>query len=148
MAASIHPYFALGAWAGGGVLEGINRIKSADEHLADAGTSQARVNGIAYTQQNSVDSGKIMSEYDDTTAKDFLTNPFRGIASLFGRSKAQREADNAARRANVSRIGARDNAYAQYLDLDFAKKYGNQEDQMLYAKNGKLPGFVEGFVSG
>jgi hypothetical protein len=54
----------LGAWAGGGILEGINRIKSADEHLADAGTSEQNINGITYTQQNGVDEGQIMQEYD------------------------------------------------------------------------------------
>lgn len=148
MAASAGPWFAIGAWAGGGVLEGINRIKSADEHLADAGTSQATVNGISYTQQNGVDAGSIMSEYDNNTAKDFLTNPFRGIASLFGRGKARREAENAELRAKIQQNGARDNAYAQYLGLDFAKKYGNQQDQALYAKDGKLPRYVEGFIGG
>ena len=127
-ASAINPWFALGAWAGGGVLEGINRIKSVDEHLADAGTSEQNINGISYTQQNSVDAGQIMSDYDETTGKDFLTNPFRGIASIFGRSKAKREAENAARYANIQQIAARDNAYAQYLRLDGAKKYGNMQD--------------------
>ena len=69
-----------------------------------------------------------MSDYDETTGKDFLTNPFRGIASIFGRSKAKREAENAARYANIQQIAARDNAYAQYLRLDGAKKYGNMQD--------------------
>lgn len=146
-AAGIHPGFAIGAWLGGGVLEGINRIKSADEHLADAGTSEANINGIAYTQQNTVDAGQIMSEYDKTTAKDFLTNPGRGLASLFGRSKAKREAENAAMYADLQQEAARDTAYGKFLQLDFAKKYGNAEDQVLYAKNGKLPKCEDGLVS-
>lgn len=146
-AAGIHPGFAIGAWLGGGVLEGINRIKSADEHLADAGTSEANINGIAYTQQNTVDAGQIMSEYDKTTAKDFLTNPGRGFASLFGRSKAKREAENAAIYADLQQEAARDTAYGKFLQLDFAKRYGNTEDQVLYAKNGKLPKCKDGLVS-
>lgn len=146
-AAGISPYFALGAWAGGGILEGINRIKSADEHLADAGTSEQNINGITYTQQNGVDEGQIMQEYDQTTGKDFLTNPFRGFASIFGRGKAKREAENAARYASIQQWAARDNAYAQYLKLDGAKRYGNMEDQALYAANGKLPKLRDGLVS-
>lgn len=146
-AASISPWFALGAWAGGGILEGLGRIKSADEHLADAGTSQQSINGISYTQQNGVDSSKIMSDYDQNTAKDFLTNPFRGITSIFGRGKAKREAENAAKYANIQQLAARDNAYAQYLKLDNAKKYGNMEDQALYAANGKLPKYDIGKVA-
>lgn len=146
-ATGIHPGFAIGAWLGGGVLEGINRIKSADEHLADAGTSEANINGIAYTQQNTVDAGQIMSEYDKTTAKDFLTNPGRGLASLFGRSKAKREAENAAIYADLQQEAARDTAYGKFLQLDFAKRYGNTEDQVLYAKNGKLPKCKDGLVS-
>ena len=148
-ATGIHPGFAIGAWLGGGVLEGINRIKSADEHLADAGTSEANINGIAYTQQNTVDAGQIMSEYDKTTAKDFLTNPGRGLASLFGRSKAKREAENAAIHADIMQGAARDNAYTRYLRLDNAKRYGNTNDQQMYAaKDGKLPKYKEGLVSG
>lgn len=144
MAASIGPWFAAGAWAGGGILEGIGRIKTADEHLADAGTSEASLNGITYTQQNSVDSDKIKSDYDKNVATDFLTNPFRGFAGLFGRGKARREAELASKRATMQQEAARDSAYAKYLGLDFAKKYGNLEDQVLYAKDGKLPGFVGG----
>lgn len=146
-AAGAGPWFAIGAWAGGGVLEGLNRIKSADEHLADAGTSEQNINGITYTQQNGVDASKIMDEYDSNTAKDFLTNPFRGIASIFGRSKARRQAENAAKYASIQQSAARDNAYAQYLRLDGAKKYGNMEDQALYAANGKLPKCKDGLVS-
>ena len=146
-AAAIGPWFAAGAWAGGGVLEGIGRIKSVDEHLADAGTSEQNINGIAYTQQNSVNAGKIMSDYDKTTAKDFLTNPFRGIASIFGRSKAKREAQNAAMYANIQQNNARNDAYTKYLRLQDAKKYGNSEDQVLYAANGKLPKFENGLAS-
>lgn len=147
-ASGIGPWFAAGLWAGGGVAEGISRIKSADEHLADAGTSQANINGISYTQQNSVDAGSIMSQYDKDTATDFFTNPFRGIASLFGRSKAEREAKNAATYANIQQNAARDTAYSQYLRLDNAKKYGDIQDQVLYAKDGKLPNYHEGLVSG
>ena len=147
-AAGIHPGFAIGAWLGGGVLEGLGQIKSADEHLAEAGTSTANINGINYTQQNSVDANKIMSNYNQSTATDFLTNPARAITKLFGSSKARREAYNAATYANIQQAGARDNAYAQYLKLDNAKKYGNMEDQALYAADGKLPKYKEGLVNG
>lgn len=106
MAASIHPGFAIGAWLGGGVLEGINQQKSADELLADAGTSVSNVNGISYTRQNAVDAGKIMADYKDSTAKDFLTNPGRAIAKLFGSSKQRQEAFDAQTKSFIRANGA------------------------------------------
>lgn len=142
------PWFALGAWAGGGVLEGLGRIKSVDEHLADAGTSTSNINGISYTKQNDVDASKIMSDYDRATATDFLTNPFRGITSLFGRSKAKQKAENAATYAQIQQGAARDNAYTKYLQLNNAKLYGDSSTQQLYAaKDGKLPKYYVGKVS-
>lgn len=143
-ASSFGPWSSLAAWAGGGVLEGLGQIKSAEEHLADAGTSTANVNGISYTQQNGVNASKIMQDYDQSTKSDFLTNPFRAFTKIFGRSAAEEHAKNAAMYADLQQIESRNNAYAKYLRLDNAKRYGNIEDLQLYAANGKLPGYVGG----
>lgn len=139
--------FALGSWAGGGVLEGLSRLKSADEYLSEAGTSEGNINGITYTKQNSIDVDKIMSDYDNRTGTDFLTNPFRGIASLFGRSAEKRRAELARQTALLQQGAAKDDAYTKYIRLESAKQYGNSDDQLLYAKDGKLPKFNTGLVS-
>ena len=146
VAAGAHPGFAIGAWLGGGVLEGINTFrKSSDEYLAEAGTSQANINGISYTKQNNVNTDQIMSEYDSEAGTAWLTNPGKAISMLFGRGAAQRRAEQAANYANIQQIAQRDNAYTQFLQLDAAKKYGDTRTQNLYgAANGKLPGFVDG----
>jgi hypothetical protein len=49
-ASKINPWFALGAWAGGGVLSGLNALKNANEFIAEAGTSNASVGGIGYSE--------------------------------------------------------------------------------------------------
>jgi len=138
--------FALGSWLGGGVLEGINAFrKSTDEYLAEAGTSQANINGIAYTQQNSVDTGKIMSDYNNEAGTAWLTNPGKAITMLFGKGAARRRAEMAANYAGIQQTAQRDAAYTQFLRLDDAKKYGDTRDQSLYsAANGRLPKFVGG----
>ena len=141
------PWFAIGSWAGGGILEGLSRLKSSDEYLAEAGTSEDNINGISYTKQNSIDVGKAMSDYDKRTATDFLTNPFRGIASLFGRGAEKRRAELARQTALLQQGAARDDAYTKYIRLEGAKKYGDSDDQLLYAKDGKLPKFNTGLVS-
>lgn len=147
-AAAAGPGFAIGSWLGGGVLEGIGAFrKSSDEYLAEAGTTQRNINGIGYTTQNSVDTSKIMNEYDNEAGSAWLTNPGKAITMLFGRSAAKRRAQDAALTANLKQDIAKDNAYAQYLRLDNAKKYGNTEDQILYAKNGKLAECKDGLVS-
>lgn len=149
-AAAIHPGFAIGSWLGGGVLEGINAFrKSSDEYLAEAGTSQANINGIAYTKQNDVNTDQIMSNYDNEAGSAWLTNPGKAITMLFGRSKARRAANAAANYAYQMQLGARDEAYTKFLRLDAAKKYGNTEEQTLAgAVNGKLPGFSLGIPAG
>lgn len=95
----------------------------------DAGTSQANINGIGYTKQNNVDVAGIMGDYDKEAGTAWLTNPGKAITMLFGRSAAQRTAENAAIHADIMQGAARDNAYTQYLRLDNAKRYGNTNDQ-------------------
>ena len=145
-AAGAGPFFAIGSWLGEGVLSGLAAAnKSVDEHLMDAGTSQANINGIGYTKQNNVDVAGIMGDYDKEAGTAWLTNPGKAITMLFGRSAAKRAAENAAIHADIMQGAARDNAYTQYLRLDNAKRYGNTNDQQMYAaKDGKLPKFVGG----
>lgn len=144
-AAGAGPWFAIGSWLGGGVLEGINRLKTADQLVDEAGTSEANVGGISYTRQNVVNAGDIMNEYEESSAKDWLTNPGRAIASLFGNSYQRRQAQLAQYKSQTTAKDQRDNAYSKYLGLQNAKEYGNQDMQYLYgAKNGKMPIYSDG----
>lgn len=147
-AAGINPWFAVGAWLGGGALNGINSVQGSNELLASAGTSNGMFNGIGYTKQNMVNGSSLMSEYDKGTKKAWLTNPAEALTrGLWGRDKQEQ----AIRQAN--QIAASNNNFAmagaatQSLQLDNLKKEGDYRNQVLYAKNGKLPGFSNGLVA-
>lgn len=136
-AAGIGPWFALGEWAGSGVGAGLNSIRRSDALLQDAGTREGAVNGIAYQEIGDINKSQIMKDYDREMGMSFLTNPFKGLTMLFGRKKqkssvraaqAQRAAINTANMASAS---------TSYLQQEYAKQYGDDDDQMLYAKNGK-----------
>lgn len=141
-AAGAGPWFAIGSWLGGGVLEGLNRIQTADQLLADAGTQQANIGGINYTRQNVVDSGKIMTDYDRSTASDWLTNPARALTGIFGRSKAKREAELAQMRSVDTANAQQASALTKSIRLSNAKAYGNTAGQQLYAAKDGLPTFM------
>lgn len=144
-AAAIHPGFAIGAWLGGGVLEGLNRIKTSDQLINEAGTSEDTIAGITYQKQNEVDAGHIMSEYNKQSAADWLTNPARALTGIFGRNRAKREAELAQRMSMNTADAQRGVAYTTALRLNNAKEYGDQSAQYLYgAANGKMPLYSEG----
>ena len=144
-AAGIHPGFAIGAWLGGGVLEGLNRIKTSDQLINEAGTSEDTIAGITYQKQNEVDAGHIMSEYNKQSAADWLTNPARALTGIFGRNRAKREAELAQRMSMNTADAQRGVAYTTALRLNNAKEYGDQSAQYLYgAANGKMPLYSEG----
>lgn len=139
-AAGIHPGFAIGAWLGGGVLEGLNRIKTADQLIDEAGTSEDTIAGITYQKQNQVDADHIMSEYNKQSAADWLTNPARALTGLFGKNRAREEAERAQRMSMNTADAQRGVAYTKALRLEGAKEYGDPYSQYLYsAANGKMP---------
>lgn len=144
-AAGIHPGFAIGAWLGGGVLEGLNRIKTSDQLIDEAGTSEDTIAGITYQKQNQVDADHIMSEYNKQSAADWLTNPARALTGLFGKNRAREEAELAQRMSMNTADAQRGVAYTKALRLEGAKEYGNPYSQYLYgAANGKMPFYSEG----
>lgn len=136
-AAGAGPWFAIGSWLGGGVLEGLNSKKSADQLLVDAGTGSSSIGGISYQTQNEVSSGKVMSDYDRSTATDFLTNPARGITKLFSRDSQEEQVRQA--QATAYRINQynRDSALSEHLAQLQGLKYGDTKSQTLSAANGK-----------
>ena len=134
-AAGAGPWFALGAWLGGGVAEGLNSIKKENELLSDAGTSNASVAGVSYTMQNPLKYD--MGDYDKETATSFLTNPARGITRLFARSGQEEALKKAKQQIQTNNLFAYDNAFTRGQQMKYAQRNGNSEDQVLYAKNGK-----------
>lgn len=131
------PWFALGAWAGGGIASGLNAVKKTNELLAEVGTSNANVGGIGYSAQNQIDSSKYMDEYDSGTAKSFLTNPFEGIARIFGRSKQEQAIKQANQRVAINNTFNRDAAFTQKLQMDEAYKNTNSQTQLRGWRDGR-----------
>lgn len=146
-AAGIHPGFAIGAWLGGGALEGANEILASDPErlIGEAGTSTAQIGGISFQRQNVVDAGQMMQDYNNSKDLDWLTNPARAITKLFGKGQYRRNVQLAATKsANIA--GAQTNsALTTAMRLNNAKLNGDSSAQYLYgAKDGKLPCFAPG----
>lgn len=140
-AKNIGPWFALGAWVGGGVAKGIGAIEQSDQLISNAGTTNGNVGGIGYTQYNNINQNQIMGDYDKNTALSFLTNPFEGITRLFGRNKQKEQARNAAILAQNLNTANRTGAQTQALQQDYNLRYGNPSNQVLYpAAKGKDEG--------
>lgn len=145
-AAGAHPGFAIGAWLGGGALKGLNSVQRSGELLAQAGTADGTYAGIGYTRQNTLDANGLMDQYDKGTKKAWLTNPAEAIfRGLFGSDRQKFEIAKANQIANNLNQFNMAGAATQALQLNNLKKEGDYNNQVLYAKNGKLPGFVNGF---
>lgn len=139
-AKNIGPWFALGAWVGGGVAKGIGAIEQSDQLISNAGTTNGNVGGIGYTQYNNINQNQIMGDCDKNTALSFLTNPFEGITRLFGRNKQKEQARNAAILTQNLNTANRTGAQTQALQQDYNLRYGNPSNQVLYAAKGKDEG--------
>ena len=138
------PWFAIGSWLGGGVMEGLGMAKSSDQLMAEAGTSQGNVGGIGYTRQNVVNAGQIMADYDRKSQMKWLTNPATALTSWLNRGNARREAQLAQQKSYNLGQEQWGSAYTKSLRLNNAKEYGNSTQQVLFAKNGKLPSCEDG----
>lgn len=133
------PWFALGSWLGGGVMEGLGMAKTSDQLIAESGTSQRNSGGIGYTRQNVVNAGQIMSDYDKQSLSKWLTNPATALTSLLNRGSAKKAAQLAQQKSYNLGQEQWGGAYTKALRLNNAKEYGNSTTQMLFAKNGKMP---------
>ena len=136
-ASNIGPWFALGAWAGGGVLEGINNIKSTDQILEENGKSYSTGAGFTYEKQNLIDVHDYMNNYNKQTGLSFLTNPFRGLTMLFGRNKAKKRAEQARNTIIRQNLYNFADAQSDYVDSEYDKLHQRTEDGILFAKHGK-----------
>lgn len=138
-AAGAGMWFALGEWLGSGVASGLKTIKrDTSDVWADAGKSFGNAGGFQYERQNTVDVANEMSNYDKDTAMSFLTNPGKGLTQLFGRNKHKNTLKLANQRAETLNNYSRSGALSDYMQQEYANRYGDNSDQLLYgAKEGK-----------
>lgn len=136
---SINPWVQLGAWAGGGVAEGLGAKKGTDEILTEGGVTNSSIGGINYQVQKGVDSNQFMKDYDKSTAASFLTNPFKGLTMLFSRGSQKREMEKANQIAMNTTDFNRSSALSDSLQQQYLQKNGSGNNQLLYAAEGKKP---------
>lgn len=136
---SINPWVQLGAWAGGGVAEGLGAKKGTDEILTEGGVTNSSIGGINYQVQKGVDSNQFMKDYDKSTAASFLTNPFKGLTMLFSRGSQKREMEKANQIAMNTTDFNRSSALSDSLQQQYLQKNGSNDNQLLYAAEGKKP---------
>lgn len=136
---SINPWVQLGAWAGEGVAEGLGAKKGTDEILTEGGVTNSSIGGINYQVQKGVDSNQFMKDYDKSTAASFLTNPFKGLTMLFSRGSQKREMEKANQIAMNTTDFNRSSALSDSLQQQYLQKNGSNDNQLLYAAEGKKP---------
>lgn len=145
----------------GAIGNAFSGVKNQNELLSDAGTSNAYINGIAYQQQNAVDSQKEMSELSKENTSNTLSaaatgatlgaslgpigavagGVIGGITGLFGgahRKKLLRRkifnAQQLAQRTNNSNMAS---ANSDYLAQNEGLKYGTNTGAIFQAYHGK-----------
>ena len=141
---------------------------TANDLLQNAGTGSSSINGIGYQIQKTVDNSELDSIKSQTgsdvlgaTGKGFSVgmstgNPFiaagtailGGIGGFIGNKVRQNSAEERIKEANMlanntNRVN-RNAAMSQGMQLDYYKQYGNPENQVLYADNGKDVGSING----
>lgn len=139
-ALSAVPWASIAQFAMSGIGSGLSEMKSSNDMLMDAGTSQGSMNGISYQKVGDVDPNQIMRDYDKETRRSIATNPIKALTMAAGRRRQRRRAERAARLAGDINADNRASAASDYLEMQYSQQYGNQEDQTLYAKNGKDEG--------
>lgn len=135
--------------------------RSADDLMRDAGNSYSSIGGQGYSIYNNIDRKSELSQVSkETTGNIFkgaatgatagmMFGPvggaigavagglISGIGGIFRRNKAKDEIREAQERIDNYNNFNREYALSNVLQQDFAKKYGNPEDQVLFTENGK-----------
>lgn len=153
-AAGAGPWFALGEWAGGGVLAGLNAAEigvggssqqmiqnHANQYATNAGTSQGTIGGVSYEQQNLVDERAVKNDQDAylrEAGTSWLTNPFKAATMFIARrsynKKLERARELANKEAQFKNSYNANTAFSTFLNQ---QAQTDNNSQMLYAKNGK-----------
>ena len=136
-AAGAGPWFALGEWAGSGVGSGINSIQNESDLRMNAGTSYGTINGLAYQKENEINQSQAIRDYGKEMGMSWLTNPFKAVTMAIGRKRQRENIELARLQQDATNKVNRAGASTDYLEMEYSKKYGNPQDQFLYAKNGK-----------
>lgn len=134
--------------------------------MMDAGTSTASIRGISTQIQNDINKSAVLDEVNKKNFQGTLSGMATGasvgatfgpvgaaiggvvggigsfIGGLFGKSAAKRRIAEAKHKANMQTQFAYSQAGSEALNQEWAERYGNSEDQLLYAKNGKDAGMM------
>lgn len=122
-----------------GFINGFGPDYSASDLSASAGTGTNSRMGISYTTQNAADSREVMKEYNKGTVGQLLSGNIGGAVSrwLWGSKKQREEIQEQNLQASRTNMFNGGIAASTAMRNNFAKQYGNQEDQMLFAEDGK-----------
>lgn len=130
---------SLGAANIGGFIGGMSPDYNSSNLAGIAGNGQSSVMGMNYTTQNTVDRNAIMKEYDSRTRSEFLQGKILGGVSrlIWGRNKQKDAIEQQHQQAIRTNDYNRDMTMTNAMQQNFMKKYGNQENQILFTENGK-----------
>ena len=154
----------------GQVVNSFGGVKSSSDILAESGTSVGQGSGFTYQKQNSVDSGAQMSEVSSQNTANTLNTAAAGaslgsafgpigagiggvvggavgfVGGLFRKNKMAERIKQAQLQATRNNNFALASAQTDFLTKDYNVNHDNTQDDLLYqAKDGKLPGFADGF---
>lgn len=146
----------------GSFMNQMAAVKSRDELLSDAGTSNGNVMGINYRTQNNIDGRGARKELDQQGLGNTLSSAASGaqlggsivpglghaigavggaIVGLFGwgasKRKLRKRIDNAQQLANRRNIFNRSGAMTEGLGQKYYSDYGDSSSGLLYANKGK-----------
>lgn len=154
----------------GSAINSFDGVKSSGDIVQESGTSIGQGSGFTYQKQNAVDTGAQMSELSRQNTTNTLQTAAAGaslgsafgpigagiggvvggavgvIGGLFRKSKMAdriREAQLQTIRNNNFSLAS---AQTDYLTNQYNLEHDNTQDGLIYhAKDGKLPGFANGF---
>lgn len=154
----------------GQTVNSFGPVKSSSDILTESGTSVGQGSGFSYQKQNAVDAGAQMDELSKQNTANTLQTAAAGaslgsafgpigagiggvvggavgfVGGLFRKNKMRdriKEAQLQAVRNNNFSLAS---AQTDYLTNQYNVEHDNTQDDRLYqAKDGKLPGFVNGF---
>ena len=154
----------------GQAVNSFGGVKSSGDIMAESGTSVGQGSGFTYQKQNSVDAGAQMSEVSSQNTANTLNTAAAGaslgsafgpigagiggvvggavgfIGGLFRKNKMAERIKQAQLQTIRNNNFSLASAQTDFLINDYNVNHSNTQDDLLYqAKDGKLPGFADGF---
>lgn len=122
-----------------GLVDSFSPMYKASDLLGNAGHGQGSAMGNSYVTQNTVNENEVMGEFNRNIAAKFSRGDVLGGAGdlLWGKSKLEREIEEANRQANRYNLFAHNAAMSEGIRQNYMKEYGTPENQVLLTKYGK-----------